>query len=81
MNCPRCQGLMREDQFFDCEGTQGFMWMRGWRCVDCGHAVDPLMEANRRLKALTMLALPHEGPEDKGKEVYREADRMTQVAA
>jgi hypothetical protein len=61
MNCPRCQGLMMEDHFFDCEGTQGFMWMRGWRCVDCGHAVDPLIDANRRLNALTMLATGSHG--------------------
>ena len=81
MNCRRCQGLMMEDQFFDCVGTQGFMWMRGWRCVDCGHAVDPLMEANRRLNALTRLARPQEGPEYKGEEVHREADRITRVPA
>ena len=26
MTCRRCQGLMSEDQFFDFEGTHGFMW-------------------------------------------------------
>ncbi len=70
MHCTRCQGLMMEDQFFDLEGTQGFMWMRGWRCVNCGHAVDPVIEANHRLKALTMRARPQEEPEDKGEEVH-----------
>ena len=79
MHCRRCQGLMMEDQFFDYEGTQGFMWMRGWRCVNCGHAVDPLIDANRRLNALTML-VPHEGPEYKEKEVHWETDRITWVA-
>ena len=49
MECRRCQGLMEEDQFFDLEGTQGFMWMKGWRCMNCGHAADPVIEANRRL--------------------------------
>ena len=49
MTCPRCQGLMREDHFYDCEGTYGSMWMKGWRCLNCGHAADPIMEANRRL--------------------------------
>ena len=81
MHCTRCQGLMMEDQFFDFEGTQGFMWMRGWRCVNCGHAVDPVIEANHRLKALTTRARPQEEPEDKGEEVPLEADRMTRVAA
>lgn len=59
MHCRHCQGVMREEQFFDFEGTQGFMWMRGWRCANCGHAVDPLIEANRRLNTLTLLAWPH----------------------
>jgi hypothetical protein len=55
MECIRCQGLMVEDHFFDFEGTQGFMWMKGWRCMHCGHAADPLLEANRRLHEATML--------------------------
>ena len=49
MKCNRCEGLMAEDQFFDFEGTQGFMWMKGWRCMNCGYAVDPVIEANRHL--------------------------------
>ena len=57
------------------------MWMRGWRCVNCGHAVDPLIAANHRLNALTMVALPQEEPESKGAEVHREIDRITRVAA
>ena len=54
MKCKRCQGLMAEDQFFDFEGTQGFMWMKGWRCMNCGHAVDSVREANRRLQDATV---------------------------
>ena len=54
MKCRRCQGLMAEDQFFDFEGTQGFMWMKGWRCMNCGHAADTLIEANRHLHEATV---------------------------
>jgi len=56
MTCVRCRGLMGEDQFFDFEGTQGFMWMRGWRCMNCGHAADPIIEANRRLHVCHRIA-------------------------
>jgi hypothetical protein len=49
MTCVCCQGLMREDHFFDCDRAQGFMWMMGWRCTICGYAADPLREANYRL--------------------------------
>ena len=55
MECIRCQGLMVEDQFFDFEGALGFMWMKGWRCMNCGHAADPVIEANHRLHEATML--------------------------
>jgi hypothetical protein len=59
MECTRCQGLMVEDQFFDFDGTQGFMWMTGWRCMHCGHAADPLIEATRRLhKAIVFVGRP-----------------------
>jgi len=81
MNCTRCQGLMTEEDFHDFEETEGFMWMRGWRCVNCGEAVDPLIEANRRLHEMALLALPHEKPEYKGAEVHLEAGRVTRVAA
>ena len=37
MTCLRCQGLMLEDHFFDFEGAYGFMWMKGWRCMNCGY--------------------------------------------
>jgi hypothetical protein len=41
---------MVEDQFYDFEGTQGFMWMKGWRCMNCGCTADAVGEANRRLQ-------------------------------
>ena len=55
MNCKHCQGVMRQEQFFDCEGTPGLMWMRGWKCVNCGYAVNPLIDANRRLHEVAFL--------------------------
>ena len=48
MECMRCQGLMVEDHFIDMHWTGGLMWMKGWRCMNCGHVVDPLIEANHR---------------------------------
>jgi hypothetical protein len=51
---------MVEDHFFDLQGTQDFMWMKGWRCMNCGHAVDPLIEANRRSQEATSIMLAHD---------------------
>jgi hypothetical protein len=79
MNCTRCQGVMREEQFFDLEGTQGFMWMRGWRCVNCSYAVDPLIDANRRLNALTLLARPHTWKPTGSHGVLHSAERVVEA--
>jgi len=48
MDCPCCQRIMSEEQFFDVAKIEGLMWMRGWKCHHCGHRADPLLEANRR---------------------------------
>ena len=48
-------GLDGERPLFDFEGTHGFMWMKGWRCMNRGHAADPLIVANRRLHEATVL--------------------------
>ena len=50
MNCGRCQGLMITDRFIDLEET-GYLWMTGWRCMNCGHVVDHVTEHNRKLQA------------------------------
>ena len=79
MECPCCQGLMIEDDFLDFEGTGGFMWMKGWRCVNCGHAVDPLVEANRRLHQAAVHALSSREPEYEV-EVALGAEAITRMA-
>ena len=81
MECIRCRGLMVEDHFFDFEGTQGFMWMKGWRCMNCGHAEDPLIAANRRLHEATVLVRPSEKPLNEKAHLYLLAKTATQAAA
>ena len=50
MTCTRCQGLMISDSFIDLEET-GHLWMKAWRCMNCGCIVDAVVEQNRRLQA------------------------------
>lgn len=71
MECLRWQGLMVEDHFFDLAGTQDFMWMKGWRCMNCGHAVDPLIEANRRSHDAMVRVLVSGEPDNEKKYVSR----------
>ncbi len=70
MNCTRCHGWMIEDHFFDFEGTEGFTRMVGRRCVNCGHAVDPVIEAHHRL---TKVLLPVQSCQEPESEITRVA--------
>ncbi len=51
MTCRRCQGCMARDHFLDLQESGGEWWMEGWRCINCGHVFDPVLERNRRLHA------------------------------
>ena len=81
MECIRCQSLMVEDQFFDFEGELGFMWIKGWRCMNCGHAADPVIEANHCLHEATVLVRPSEEAGNEKAQVYRRAETVTRGAA
>ncbi len=81
MECIRCHGLMVEDQFFDFEGTQGFMWMKGWRCMNCGHAADPVIEANHRLHEATVRVRPSEESEHEKAHACLRTETVTRSAA
>jgi len=54
MTCIRCQGCMARDHFLDLLESGGEWWMEGWRCINCGHVFDPVVERNRRLHAAAM---------------------------
>ena len=76
MYCTRCRGVMAEEQFFDFEGTHEFMWMRGWRCMNCGHAENPLTEADRRLQEALLSLLPSEDQVDEQRHLYLRAEHV-----
>ena len=50
MTCARCQGLMVTDSFIDLHET-GHLWMKAWRCMNCGYVVDAVAAQNRLLQA------------------------------
>ena len=81
MNCSRCSGLMTKDHFMDFQGTAGFMWMAGWRCMNCGHIQDPVIERNRQLPHPKVQILTRDEPAHHDKDVYLEAESVTDRAA
>ncbi len=46
MTCLRCEGLMVSDWYYDLLET-GEINFVGWRCLNCGAVVDPVIVANR----------------------------------
>lgn len=46
MQCHRCHGLMTVDSYFDM-GSSNPLWLRGWRCVNCGEVIEPGISTNR----------------------------------
>lgn len=47
MRCRRCRGLMVQDRFMDLGDDMGHIGFLGWRCVNCGEVVDPVVLAHR----------------------------------
>ena len=49
--CTRCQGLMLEEHMIDMEADYGEMWTRSWRCFNCGHRDDAVLQHHRQSQA------------------------------
>jgi hypothetical protein len=45
---------MARDHFLDLQESGGEWWTEGWRCINCGHVFDPVVEQNRRLQEAKM---------------------------
>jgi len=56
MSRTRFQGTMVEDHLIHMEDSSGLTWITAWRCINCGHAVDPVMAANRQLLNTAVLS-------------------------
>jgi len=46
---------MTRDHFLDLQESGGEWWLEGWRCINCGHVYDPVLEKNRRLHAAALV--------------------------
>ena len=47
MTCLRCEGLMVRELFEDYAGLSSDYEFTGWRCLNCGAIVDPVIAAHR----------------------------------
>ena len=72
---------MTEDHFIDFDGTIGHMWMTAWRCLNCGHVHDPMIERNRTAVHAKAHALQSVEPDYDDEEVHLGAESLTARAA
>ncbi len=56
--CTRCQGLMLEEHMIDLEGSYGELWSFSWRCFNCGHRDDAVLQPHRQLYAKPVAVRP-----------------------
>lgn len=47
MDCRRCRGLMIQDSFVDLRDDTGRLKFEGWRCLNCGEVIDPVVLTHR----------------------------------
>lgn len=51
MKCFKCNGVMVREKFYDIDGD----CFNGWRCVNCGKIIDPLIMENSGMIAVQLL--------------------------
>lgn len=81
MSCSRCQGLMLEEQMIDMEAAYGEMWSRSWRCFNCGHRHDTVIQHHRQHNAKLILASPPTVVVEEAIERFRELESAESLAA
>ena len=55
--CLRCDGLMVCELFEDFEGLSSDYEFTGWRCLNCGAIVDPMIAAHRRITSSAVASI------------------------
>lgn len=50
MPCHRCHGLMIVDSYIDMGSSGDSLWLRAWRCVNCGEVIEPGIVMNRTVR-------------------------------
>jgi hypothetical protein len=59
MRCARCSGLMVRERFEYLGGLGSSDYeYAGWRCINCGAIVDPVIAAHRRLASQPAASIP-----------------------
>jgi len=72
---------MVEDHFLDFEGGFREMWIASWRCMNCGHVHDAVIEQNSLAQRKRVVMLPSGEPDYQDEEVHLGAESFIRYAA
>ena len=72
---------MAKDHLLDFEGTMGHMWTTGYRCMNCGHVHDPVIQQHRLTRQKPALVVPSGEPDYQDDEVHLGAESFIVRAA
>jgi len=81
MNCVRCHGLMLEEHLLDLDSSYGGIWACAWRCVNCGHRDDAVMQQHRQAQAAQRVGRLETVTTREEREVPCEPDAVEPLAA
>lgn len=79
--CSRCQGLMLEEHMIDLEAGYGEMWSHSWRCFNCGHRDDAVIQHHRQVHVRSMAVSPQTVMVPKTVELSWESEEEAPLAA
>jgi hypothetical protein len=72
---------MAKDHFLDLMESAESMWLAGWRCLNCGNVLDPVMERNRLGREMAAVVPTTQVPVHTRIEAQEEVDVATGLAA
>ncbi len=83
MDCPRCNGLMAQDNFMDLKDEAGQCRFVAWHCLICGEVLDPVILKNRSAPPDSKVDRGRVGPKMQfvttGKHRARKSDRRSEL--
>ena len=81
MHCSRCYSLMAKDHLLVFENATRRMLMDGYRCMNCGHVLDAVIEQHRPALQEKVLVFPSGEPDYQDDEVHLGAESFIRRAA
>ena len=81
MTCTRCEGFMLKENMIDMEADYGEMWSHSWRCFNCGHRHDAVIQHHREVQASSTAVRPQAVSVPKLAELPWESESVEPLAA